>query len=609
MNRVQKKQNNKKGFTLLELIAVLVILAIISMIAVPLFMNKSVAAKQIAHNENVRILFSQGQAYLVKEKVSFPQVNIIDDMVAKGYIKEIPDNPLGGAPYIVAVNDSGVITVTPEMVEVTGVIVEELDTIVPTVVITANTLDSTSESIITYTMEFSENIIEFGTEDVVVTNGTKGIFTAVDQKIYTLVVTNSGPCTQTVTVNEGVCTDEVGNNNVSGSKSIIITALIYNGTHNIPKLVTGMTPVKWVGTTETETISTDPLWYLYNGDIESTVGGTQYTADKWANVKLVDGSLFVWIPRYTYNIKESGGTSKIWIKYSNGTIDDTSLNAANSNTPFKVHPAFNFGGKQLTGIWVAKFEASNNGSGKVQVRPGIVSWTGIGVDAIFTACRAMQNASNPYGISTDTNVIDTHMMKNNEWAAVAYLTEAIRDRNEIEMNSDNNCYTGGSSTVTTVYGANVVQGNTGNVYAIYDLSGGAWEYAASYVQNHDVPGDGVENYDFGYLVTYANSLISAVTDYKNELTGAFDGTQETAYNVTSTQTDGMALHEIADSFSLTSTFQGYGDYQSFAYSMFPVFIRGGCYSNTGSAGVFAYMSTSGAGNTTRSFRPVLIGFE
>ncbi|HCC07470.1 MAG TPA: hypothetical protein DEP72_04860 [Clostridiales bacterium] len=98
----------------------------------------------------------------------------------------------------------------------------DIDTTSPTVTVTANTSDTTIESSIIYTFEFSEAVTGFAITDVTVTNGTKGTFTAVDGDTYTLNVTNSGACTQTVIVGAGVCIDAATNSNISGSKIITI---------------------------------------------------------------------------------------------------------------------------------------------------------------------------------------------------------------------------------------------------------------------------------------------------------------------------------------------------------------------------------------------------
>ena len=103
------------------------------------------------------------------------------------------------------------------------------DTTVPTCTITASpdgtSTAPTNASSITYTFTWSETLANntFTTDDIVVTNGTKGTFgTTTANKVYTLVVTNSGSCTQTVSVAASKCTDAVGNNNTAASKSVII---------------------------------------------------------------------------------------------------------------------------------------------------------------------------------------------------------------------------------------------------------------------------------------------------------------------------------------------------------------------------------------------------
>ena len=59
--KIGRQGLRRKGFTLLELLAVLVILAALATIAIPIFINKSNEAKQVAHNENMRTLQNQAQ--------------------------------------------------------------------------------------------------------------------------------------------------------------------------------------------------------------------------------------------------------------------------------------------------------------------------------------------------------------------------------------------------------------------------------------------------------------------------------------------------------------------------------------------------------------------
>lgn len=108
-----------------------------------------------------------------------------------------------------------------------------LDTTAPTVTITASTSDISTASIVTYTMQFSEIVTGFTTGDITVTNGTKGTFTAVDGDTYTLVVTNSVSCIQTVSIAAGTCTDAAGNGNAAGSKAIKIDRTAPTGSLSI----------------------------------------------------------------------------------------------------------------------------------------------------------------------------------------------------------------------------------------------------------------------------------------------------------------------------------------------------------------------------------------
>ena len=790
------------GFTLMEMILVIVIMATLVVIVIPIYTSKTEVAKKTAHNTNVSTLENKAELYLLEQEVVLPQDNIIDDLLAKGYIQKMPTYPLGTEDYAVAVDANGKITVTPAAIpmpgdslvtsllitantspitnaasitytfefgeNVTGFEVGDItvtngskgtftavdgntytlvvtnagnitqivsvaagvcqttlggdnlsaekqivvDLNALTVNITANTPDTTNASSVIYTLEFSKSVIGFTASDITVTNGTKGIFTTVDGNTYTLVVTNTGSCAQTVSIAQGVCTDNAGNNNEVGSKTVtidrtgptvVITAstpdttsvssitytfefsanvigfvvgdvgvtngvkgtftevdgntytlvvtnsgactqavVVGNGVcidvdgngnaggsktvtitasfaANSPRFAPGLIPLifdanNFRDATPQEIL--DKTWYNYREDIDQSAED-RVSNERWANVRLADGSMFVWIPRYTYKITgdDTTGTSaddKIQIIYSNGTTDDT------QGGTYKVHPAFwwdndNDGvhdaGEELKGIWVAKFEASNDGTVKVQVKPGVASWRARNISNTFSSCREMQTInSTKYGISSDSNVMDTHMMKNSEWGAVAYLTEAIRDGNQVWINNSSTYITGSAgssvsaaSNVGTTNDYKSAQGQnastTGNVYGIYDLNGGAYEHVAGYISNGNV-----------CLTVDGSNLISAVAKYKDELIGTFDGTEANAYTQTATQTDGMALHEIStDSGASVSTnpFNGYGDYQYFPYNATPFFRRGGMYNSGALSGVYAVYYGDGSVATVVGFRPVL----
>lgn len=98
---------------------------------------------------------------------------------------------------------------------------------------------------------------------------------------------------------------------------------------------------------------------------------------------------------------------------------------------------------ELTGIWVAKFEASSNHPSvlenpteeelkydggaetdtdlKVRVKPNVISWRSITLGDCFTVCKNLTKIGN--SLENTTN-IDSHIMKNTEWGMVAYLSSS-----------------------------------------------------------------------------------------------------------------------------------------------------------------------------------------
>ena len=90
----------------------------------------------------------------------------------------------------------------------------------PKATITKNT--STSRTV-TYTFTFHENTYNFTAEDITLSEGTKGAFTKVNQKTYTLVVTHASDGSKTITVKANSCNDRFGNLNAAKSLTHTIT--------------------------------------------------------------------------------------------------------------------------------------------------------------------------------------------------------------------------------------------------------------------------------------------------------------------------------------------------------------------------------------------------
>ena len=112
--------------------------------------------------------------------------------------------------------------------------------------------------------------------------------------------------------------------------------------------------------------------------------------------------------------------------------------------------------------------------------------------------KIMQTTNNVYGLGADKSTSDSHMIKNMEWGAVAYLTNSNYGRcdegscTEVTRNNCSGSYITGigadtandlSSTATCTTATNkyngikgVLASTTGNVYGVYDMSEGSNEY-------------------------------------------------------------------------------------------------------------------------------------
>ena len=374
--------------------------------------------------------------------------------------------------------------------------------------------------------------------------------------------------------------DNAGNKKETISSAVTVeAALVADGNYNAskgvntPKLGSGMTPIKWNGSSWVNTTGSDKDWY-------------DYTGKKWANAKTSDGSMWVWIPRYAYSITSgyhSSSAGNIDVEFMKGLTNETStgrksFNNASGQGKWNIHPAFNYG-TTVSGIWVAKFEASNSG-GKIKVEPGVSSWRSITVNDIYTNCLNYNKTLN------------SHMMKNDEWGAVAYLSKSKYGKNaEVDINSDSSYYTGGGSG--NAYVTNVGQSTTGTVHGVYDMSGGAWEYVAAYVNN------GNSN-----LTNYGSSLVNGDAKTKNVYSKGSSDSRDNNYSANSGKYGDAVYETSANGNSSSSSW--YGDYSYFPNTSYPFFVRGGLSDNGTNAGVFCFNVNSGDGYSDYSFRPVLV---
>ena len=392
----------------------------------------------------------------------------------------------------------------------------------------------------------------------------------------------------------------------------------FPGAVNEPVLKEGMTPMKWTGSSWTATTADDTEWYNYGNVVENGEN-----TSKWANARTPDGSMWVWIPRYAYKINYSNPDS---VK-AGGTIDVIFLKD-NTNDPLRpnentiyakadsthttsnsyiVHPAFRgdttIGGwdKELSGIWVAKFEASGEYK-TIQVpikdaygdiiryetqlidtvasKPGLTSFA---YDRQGSGHYNMARSAS-FGMTKEQKAsVDTHMAKNSEWAAVSYLAHSVYGRNGVRPSSVISGTTGNS------WQSNPLQSTTGNVYGIYDMVGGRPEYTASYTANIA---------DARYQNIAA--IVNAPARYKQKYTSK-DGYYGDAYQETAGW-QGGAAQNLYDYSSRWKDRHNIGDAR-------PLFVRGATGYGASTGGTYTLFHITlqcGNGNFAYSYRTVMI---
>ncbi len=504
---------------------------------------------------------------------------------------------------------------------------------------------------------------------------------------------------------------------------------------NSPKLLTGMTRVSFNlpsedGTTKGEVVKDGESGFDENNWYD-------YETSKWANAVTEDGSYWVWIPRFAYKLDKNKKT--IDVKFLVGTTDqyyddEGNLQTAkraeskdeevDTSTDYYVHPAFTDessidyanGGwdEELTGIWVAKFEAgfasgnnsaevvasnvnysqstgwvatvetnktdTNNDGGETDTarnwldgmygstttsikyptfQPITYSMNYTNINDAYNISRALTDSGNIYGLSSSST--DSHLMKNSEWGAVAYLGWSEYGANGTEPYVNNiNANSGdtkrqedtaggtglvsvyaitGLTTGTTSEGAvkiteanlNSMDSRTGNtatnniyawdqltgqkasstlnMYGVYDLSGGVWERTAGYVNNGN-----------GNLTTYGKSVVTGgdtstkyatVYPHDSNVDNTSKTSNETNLNAASnanyplnTKIFGDAIRETSTGGTGTTSWNS--GYSYFPGLYIPFSYRGGYYWVRSSAGLFSFYRANGNSSYSNGFRPVLV---
>ena len=395
-----------------------------------------------------------------------------------------------------------------------------------------------------------------------------------------------------------------------------------------PVIKENLVPVTIADNGEVTYANINKKWYNYeNKEWANAVILVDSPSKKYQEGNIISEndieSYFVWIPRYRYQIFDEGNyttyieskptesiAKEIQIEFETNEVE---ASIGSTKGEWLTHPAFtNF---DVNGIWVGKFETGYKGatsfssaqvntadSSKVIIKPNVYSWRNSTVSNIFKTA---------YNYNRE---LDSHMMKNTEWGAVAYLSHSKYGINtEVRINNNSDYLTGYSATDETDqsdypadYGTtsdltlpyNTSTGykasTTGDITGIYDMSGCAWEYVAGYMpSSSDASGftsDELSIYS-KYLDLYSSNSINI--SWTNRFLGDATGEMGPFYD-----------YENKDNKKRYHN-SWYDDHSSFLYSDMPWFARSGHYSVGAIAGQFYYHSSTGAADGGASFRIIL----
>ena len=413
-------------------------------------------------------------------------------------------------------------------------------------------------------------------------------------------------------------------------------------------------------------------WYDYDNKmwanavtVTNTNRETYLKADAGTTIPMSDiNTMWVWVPRYTYTYLNTNTPQEINVKFEKGTAStgtikctdnvtgtsstsetctDTTNNGLKAGTSTYTHPAFWWDkndnnvreeGEELTGIWVGKFEVSSDttctasyevavGEGcnktiRPNIKPNVTSWSGAQVGTFFNGIYNMRESGNKYGFATTD---ETHMMKNMEWGAVTYLSHSKYGINkEVAINSANTYTTGcgpqsnGSTSsgatcnsYTTTLGQSA--STTGNVYGVYDMSGGAYEY----MMGNMVYSNGQQMSGYSTSNNYNSAFTGILYDGGTSFTGTYAFPSKRyydkySYGASNTEYTRGKLGDATKEMAPTGTSGNwYGDYAEFVYSNRPWVLRGGDYTSGANAGAFNFNYANGNAYWSGSARAVLLG--
>ena len=424
------------------------------------------------------------------------------------------------------------------------------------------------------------------------------------------------------------------------TEQVAYTESILNGTD--PVLKDNLVPVTidTDGTVKKANIYTE--WYNYENKEWANAVVLKDESKTYSENEVIPEtaieSYFVWIPRYKYQIFDTGSYTSLTTKTTKEQLinvvfenKDTVPSNGTTKDSWLTHPAFT--SFNSNGFWVGKFETGYDGAtttaeaqvnsvdtSKIIIKPNVYSWRNITVGNAF---------KNSYDYKRD---LDSHMMKNTEWGAVAYLQHSTYG-SQASVRINNNTayitgyagteepikgYNGGTSTdgnrfestalgIDGTYTINYLNTNsgvastTGNKSGIYDMSGGAWEYVMGHTTGATTTGG-----SSGITSLYPNFFTdSTYTRYWDKYTSTTNAQYNNRILGDATGEMGPFGNEQDPDNNSRSKSSWYGDYAFFVLATYSWHIRGGDYNSGTSTGIFSFNRNSGGVYSHDSYRIIL----
>lgn len=239
---------------------------------------------------------------------------------------------------------------------------------------------------------------------------------------------------------------------------------------NSPELFNNMIPIIYkngnVIKADEKNSDKNNLWYDYNNKIWANAIVSRNDNYSVGDIISKDDVLayYVWIPKYSYkvwNINNEIGyhaydayENGIDIKFDDGTVICDDNNCIGSNLDYYTNVAF----KDVKGLWVSKYEMS----GDLKFVPQSRVYTNTDVNYFV---NQFKNIISDYSLG---NRVYSSIINNYEWGAITYLAHSKYGNMNISAND------------SYISGNNMLDSTTGNIYGIFDMSGGASEFVRAF---------------------------------------------------------------------------------------------------------------------------------